>query len=123
MLRVEYTRLNSLFADYTRNISRGGTFIKTTKALPVGTRFIFALCLPELPFAVPRTKTKLAHAPDEPRTLPLVGVVLLLLMNENGPNGRRNVLNISLITTIVTFLLSLLIWTGFDNANPGFQMV
>ena len=30
--------------------------------------------------------------------LPLVGVVLLLLMNENGPNGRRNVLNIALLT-------------------------
>ena len=55
--------------------------------------------------------------------LPLVGVVLLLLMNENGPSGRRNVLNISLITTVVTFVLSLLIWIGFDNANPGFQMV
>lgn len=55
--------------------------------------------------------------------LPLVGVVLLLLMNENGPNGRRNVLNISLITTVVTFILSLFIWAGFDNANPGFQMI
>ncbi|MBW9113035.1 NADH-quinone oxidoreductase subunit M [Rhizobium cauense] len=55
--------------------------------------------------------------------LPLVGVVLLLLMNENGPNGRRNVLNISLITTVVTFVLSLFIWAGFDNANPGFQMI
>jgi NADH-quinone oxidoreductase subunit M len=55
--------------------------------------------------------------------LPFVGVVLLLLMNENGPNGRRNILNISLLTTVVTFVLSLLIWIGFDNANPGFQMV
>ncbi|MFA1625995.1 NADH-quinone oxidoreductase subunit M [Rhizobium mongolense] len=55
--------------------------------------------------------------------LPLVGVVLLLLMSENGPSGRRNVLNISLITTIVTFIVSLFIWIGFDNANPGFQMV
>ena len=55
--------------------------------------------------------------------LPLVGVVLLLLMREDGANGRRNILNISLITTVATFLLSLLIWHGFDNANPGFQMV
>jgi NADH-quinone oxidoreductase subunit M len=55
--------------------------------------------------------------------LPLVGVVLLLLMREDGANGRRNILNISLITTVATFLVSLLIWYGFDNANPGFQMV
>ncbi|WP_283194794.1 NADH-quinone oxidoreductase subunit M [Rhizobium sp. AN80A] len=55
--------------------------------------------------------------------LPFVGVVLLLLMNGDGPNGRRNVLNITLLTTVATFILSLFIWIGFDNANPGFQMV
>ena len=55
--------------------------------------------------------------------LPLVGVVLLLLMNGESETGRKNVLWISLITTVFTFVVSLLIWTGFDNANPGFQMV
>ena len=55
--------------------------------------------------------------------LPLVGVVLLLLTREDSPAGRRNILNISLLTTIVTFLISAVIWWNFDNANPGFQMV
>ncbi|WP_332303460.1 NADH-quinone oxidoreductase subunit M [Rhizobium sp. GR12] len=55
--------------------------------------------------------------------LPLVGVVLLLLTNENGPFGRRNILNVSLLTTVFTFLVSLFVWIGFDNSNPGFQMV
>ncbi|MGR9168756.1 NADH-quinone oxidoreductase subunit M [Rhizobium sp. KDH_Rht_773_N] len=55
--------------------------------------------------------------------LPLVGVVLLLLMNGETENGRKNVLWISLITTVFTFILSLFIWIGFDNANPGFQMI
>jgi NADH-quinone oxidoreductase subunit M len=55
--------------------------------------------------------------------LPLVGVVLLLLTREDSPAGRRNILNISLLTTIVTFLVSAVIWWNFDNANPGFQMV
>ncbi|MDP9840177.1 NADH-quinone oxidoreductase subunit M [Neorhizobium huautlense] len=55
--------------------------------------------------------------------LPLVGVVLLLLTGQEGANGRRNVLNISLATTVVTFIVSLFIWIGFDNSNPGFQMV
>ncbi|AYG65847.1 MULTISPECIES: NADH-quinone oxidoreductase subunit M [unclassified Rhizobium] len=55
--------------------------------------------------------------------LPLVGVLLLLFTQENGTNGRRNVLNISLATTIVTFIVSLFVWIWFDNANPGFQLI
>jgi type IV pilus assembly protein PilZ len=45
-LRVDYRKLNSFFADYTRNISKGGTFIKTARTLPAGTRFLFKLSLP-----------------------------------------------------------------------------
>lgn len=45
-LKVEYKRLNTFFADYTKNISRGGTFIATDKPLPVGTEFVFALGVP-----------------------------------------------------------------------------
>src|SRR4029077_8035788 len=48
-LRVEYKRLNSFFADYTKNISRGGTFIGTDKPLEVGTDFLFKLGVPNLP--------------------------------------------------------------------------
>ena len=48
-LKVDYKKLNSFFADYTRNISKGGTFIKTRKALPVGTRFLFRLTVPGRP--------------------------------------------------------------------------
>jgi type IV pilus assembly protein PilZ len=47
-LKVEYKRLNTFFADYTRNISRGGTFIGTDKPLPVGTEFVFALGIPSM---------------------------------------------------------------------------
>jgi type IV pilus assembly protein PilZ len=45
-LKVDYKKLNSFFADYTKNISKGGTFIKTRKALPAGTRFVFRLSVP-----------------------------------------------------------------------------
>ena len=45
-LSVEYKRLNAFFADYTKNISRGGTFIKTEKPLPIGTEFVFKLSAP-----------------------------------------------------------------------------
>ena len=47
-LKVEYKRLNAFFADYTKNISRGGTFIQTGKPLPVGTEFVFKLYVPTL---------------------------------------------------------------------------
>jgi type IV pilus assembly protein PilZ len=47
-LRVEYKRVNTFFADYTKNISRGGTFIATDKPLDIGTEFVFALDLPGL---------------------------------------------------------------------------
>jgi len=47
-LKVEYKRLNTFFADYTRNISRGGTFIGTDKPLKVGTEFVFALGIPHM---------------------------------------------------------------------------
>src|SRR5262245_64738923 len=44
-LKVEYKRLNTFFADYTRNISKGGTFIRTDRPLDVGTEFVFALTI------------------------------------------------------------------------------
>ncbi len=47
-LRVEYKRVNSFFADYTRNISKGGTFIATARPLPIGTEFVFELAVPDL---------------------------------------------------------------------------
>ncbi len=48
-LKVDYKRLNSFFAEYTKNISKGGTFIKTKKPLPAGTRFLFRLQVPSCP--------------------------------------------------------------------------
>ncbi|MGH7438904.1 MAG: PilZ domain-containing protein [Polyangiaceae bacterium] len=45
-LKVDYKRMNTFFADYAKNISKGGTFIKTTKPLDVGTEFMFVLSIP-----------------------------------------------------------------------------
>ncbi len=52
-LTVEYKRLNAFFADYTKNISRGGTFIKTDKPLGIGTEFVFRLRVPGLDEPLP----------------------------------------------------------------------
>ena len=45
-LRVEYQRLNRFFYDYTKNISKGGSFIQTKRPLDVGTQFLFKLLVP-----------------------------------------------------------------------------
>jgi type IV pilus assembly protein PilZ len=75
-LRVDYERMNAFFADYTKNISKGGTFIKTVRPLPIGTRFLFALSVPALSEPVQITgevqwiakgdSTGTAGADDEP---------------------------------------------------------
>ena len=45
-LRVDYKRMNTFFADYAKNISKGGTFIRTSKPLDIGTEFMFVLSIP-----------------------------------------------------------------------------
>jgi NADH-quinone oxidoreductase subunit M len=55
--------------------------------------------------------------------LPLVGVLLILFVRDDSENARRNIRAIALWTTSVTFIISLFIWTGFDNSEPGFQFV
>ena len=55
--------------------------------------------------------------------LPLVGVFLILLIRDEGAAARRNIRAIALLTTAFTFVVSLLIWIGFDTSVPGFQMV
>ncbi len=51
-LKVEYKKLNTFFADYTKNICKGGTFIRTKKPLDVGTVFVFRLSVPKLREAI-----------------------------------------------------------------------
>jgi NADH-quinone oxidoreductase subunit M len=55
--------------------------------------------------------------------LPLVGVLIILFINDDSEIARRNIRMVSLLTTGFTFVISLLIWIGFDTADPGFQFV
>ncbi|KAB2658875.1 NADH-quinone oxidoreductase subunit M [Brucella tritici] len=55
--------------------------------------------------------------------LPLVGALLILLIKDDSEASRRNIRNVALLTTIFVFILSLVVWAGFDNSNSGFQMV
>ena len=47
-LPIEYERLNALLSDYTHNISRGGTFIRTDRPLQTGTVLSFTIAAPQL---------------------------------------------------------------------------
>jgi len=47
-LQIEYDRVNSFLADWTRNICQGGTFVETDEPLEVGTEATFILNAPGL---------------------------------------------------------------------------
>jgi NADH-quinone oxidoreductase subunit M len=55
--------------------------------------------------------------------LPLVGALFIVLIRGEDETARRNIFWTALWTTLVTFILSLFIWAGFNPAEPGFQMV
>ncbi len=55
--------------------------------------------------------------------LPLVGVAFLLTLRGDDKATLDNVRWVSLLTTLVTFALTLWAWRQFDPASPGFQMI
>lgn len=56
--------------------------------------------------------------------LPLVGAALLaLLVRGDDETAKRNARAFALWTSLVTFVISLSLWFGFDRADAGFQFV
>jgi NADH-quinone oxidoreductase subunit M len=55
--------------------------------------------------------------------LPLVGAAFILFIRGEPEVVARNSRSVALWTSLVTFLLSLMIWGNFDSAQPGFQLV
>ena len=52
--------------------------------------------------------------------MPLVGAVIIGFLN---PDAKGNARWVALWTTVITFLISLIIWVKFDPTNAGFQFV
>jgi NADH-quinone oxidoreductase subunit M len=48
---------------------------------------------------------------------------MIFLIWEDSEVARRNVRYVALLTTVLTFVVSLGIWSGFENEQSGFQMV
>ena len=50
-------------------------------------------------------------------------MLFILFVRDDGEAARRNIRHIALWATVATFVVSLFIWGGFDNAESGFQFV
>jgi type IV pilus assembly protein PilZ len=85
-LKVEYKRLNTFFADYTKNISRGGTFIKTSRPLPVGTEFLFKLFIPnrEQPLTIHGEVQRIVDSVDDNEP----GMAIKFVYREGDPQAE-----------------------------------
>ena len=55
--------------------------------------------------------------------MPLVGAVFILLLRGDDDAAKRNARWVALWTTIITFIVSIFLITGFDRGTPGFQFV
>jgi NADH-quinone oxidoreductase subunit M len=55
--------------------------------------------------------------------LPILGSLFILLLPADSEAGKQNARWIALVTTLVTFLLSLVAWGRFDTAQPSFQLI
>lgn len=55
--------------------------------------------------------------------LPLVGAAFILFIRGEPEVVAQNARSVALWTSIITFLLSLLIWANFDSSQGGYQLV
>ena len=53
--------------------------------------------------------------------LPAVGAAFILVIRGDAAVVAQNARNVALWTSLITFGLSLLLWTGFDNTTAAFQ--
>ncbi len=55
--------------------------------------------------------------------MPLVGALMIMLIPTDNAVAERNIKNVALFTTVITFIASLYIWVNFDNTTANFQFV
>jgi NADH-quinone oxidoreductase subunit M len=54
--------------------------------------------------------------------LPILGAIFILIFN-NKTNNNKNVIYVSLFTSVVTLFLTFFLWYVFDKSTPDFQFV
>jgi len=55
--------------------------------------------------------------------VPLLGAIMIMLIQSDSEVSERNIKNVALFTTIFTFIASLYIWVNFDTTTAEFQFV
>ncbi len=55
--------------------------------------------------------------------LPILGALFILTIRGDDETANRNARYVALWTTLITFLLSIFIWAGFDYSTAAFQFV
>ncbi|MCJ9428737.1 NADH-quinone oxidoreductase subunit M [Kordiimonas marina] len=56
--------------------------------------------------------------------VPLIGIFFIMFIrHENKDREKTNIRWVALLSTLATFAMSIALWAGFDNSNPGFQFV
>lgn len=88
-LTVRYQRMNTFFADYVKNISRGGTFVATHEPLPEGTEFTFLLAVPELAEPLPlRAKVMWTTLPEAANKVHPAGMGIRFQFRDGADQAR-----------------------------------
>ncbi len=104
---MAYEQVNAFFADYTKNISKGGTFIPSRRSVPLGTEFRFRLVVPgqSVPFELEGVVVRNATDGEEPgvgiqfrwsddeRRRQFEGAVEAMLTASFGPEVARQLLD------------------------------
>ena len=75
-VKVDYRTVGSFITDYTRNISKGGIFIRTSLPLEIGERVRLRLTLPDgdAPFALDGVVKWVATLKDREKHPPGMGI-------------------------------------------------
>jgi len=55
--------------------------------------------------------------------IPIFGTITILFINSNDDIGKRNIKTVALYTSLVNFIVSLLLWINFDKLTSYFQYV
>jgi len=55
--------------------------------------------------------------------IPIFGTITILFINSNDDIGKRNIKTVALYTSLVSFIVSLLLWINFDKLTSSFQYV
>ena len=54
---------------------------------------------------------------------PLIGVIILLPINDITKQQQIRIKQISLIITLIAFILSIILWIIYDTSTTGYQFV